>query len=762
MPHGDASSGGFALFRARLARRRSKRSDAEGRLPGGLVAASRYALAIGLTAVVLLAASRFGGPPAHPTLLVFVLPVLAAACLGGTGPGLLATALAVAAAGALPAIHGSKVALAANHAELAWLAVVGVAISLALRSVRRRRERMEVARQRSRNVLARQLRASAEQARATRFQRFTRDAPIGIVLTSSDGRLQFANDEYLRIVGSSREELESEDGHSPLVTWLDAGAEDRCEKEFVRRDGSRVPVLVGVSRQPDGFAAFVIDLTAEKQAQQGRRESEERFRTLADNIAQLAWIADSEGHIVWHNQRWFDYAGAVPERMAGAAWQSAVHPAHGERVAASIQRCLATGETWEETFPLRASDGRYRWFLSRAVPIRGEDGRVLRWFGTSTDVTELHEAQEVLKEADRRKSDFMSVLSHELRNPLAPIRNSVYVLGHCDPGSEAGRRARAVIARQVDHLTRLVDDLLDVTRIARGKIELRRVSMSLNELVRRSGEDHRVMLRERGLQFSVKLPQREVWVEGDATRLSQVVRNLLQNAAKFSKDGGRVTLELVAGDAWAEIRVGDDGAGIDPELLDKLFEPFVQAERTMARSQGGLGLGLALVKGLVGLHGGTVHAASDGLGKGSEFVVRLPTVAAGLRPAEDRRRAPAAHVRSVRVLVVEDNHDVAESLAQVVELLGHDVEIARDGPAALAKAHESPPDIVLCDIGLPGMSGFDVARAFRADPELRRVRLVAVTGYAQPEDRREAAEAGFERHVAKPADPEEIEQLLGM
>jgi signal transduction histidine kinase/CheY-like chemotaxis protein len=610
-------------------------------LTGRLVVAGAYALAVALTVVSVLVAGKTGDPAARSVVLVFVLPILGAAFAGGLGPGLFATALSALAASyfGLPPIHSFQVALAADRAQLLFLVVIGVGISLAMRSVRRGRESARTARQRSRNVLARQLRASAEQAKATRFQRFTRDAPIGIVLTSSDGRLQFANEEYLHIIGSSREELESEGrrpGQTPLLGWLCAGEGNRWEREFVRRDGSRVPVLVGVSRQPDGFAAFVIDLTAEKQAQQA------------------------------------------------------------------------------------------------------------------------------LKEADRRKSDFLGVLSHELRNPLAPIRNSVYVLDHCDPGSEQARWAKAVIARQVNHLTRMVDDLLDVTRISRGKIELRRASTNLSELVRRSGEDQRVMLQESGLQFSVKLPGKEVWVEGDATRLSQIVGNLLQNAAKFSREGGVVELELVAGDTWVEIHVRDDGAGIDPEILDKLFEPFVQAERTLARSQGGLGLGLALVKGLAELHGGTVRASSGGLGRGAEFVVRLPASTAGTQAPEAARRAPAATARAVRVLVVEDNHDVAESLAQVVELLGHDVEIARDGPVALAKARANPPDIVLCDIGLPGMSGFDVARAFRADPDLCKARLVAVTGYAQPEDRREAAEAGFELHVAKPADPEEIERLLSI
>jgi CheY-like chemotaxis protein len=269
------------------------------------------------------------------------------------------------------------------------------------------------------------------------------------------------------------------------------------------------------------------------------------------------------------------------------------------------------------------------------------------------------------------------------------------------------------------------------------------------------------MLRAQGLELSVSVPGEPTRVDGDATRLTQVVGNLLQNAAKFSGEGGSVKLALTAGAGWAEIVVSDTGAGIDPELLTRVFEPFVQAERTLARSQGGLGLGLALVKGLTEMHGGTVRAASPGLGKGATFTVRLPTTE---RAKEADRAVPPAAPRSERlsrVLVVEDNRDLAESLGQLVEMLGHQVEIVHDGAAAIAKAHSNPPDVLLCDIGLPGMSGYDVARAFRADPELQRTHLVAVSGYVQPEDMKEAADAGFERHVKKPADLGEIERLLG-
>ena len=374
-------------------------------------------------------------------------------------------------------------------------------------------------------------------------------------------------------------------------------------------------------------------------------------------------------------------------------------------------------------------------------------------------MSSLRQSKDSLEAADRRKDEFLGMLSHELRNPLAPIRNSVYVLRHADPGAEQARRAQAVIERQTQHLTRLVDDLLDVTRIARGKIELRRERIDVREVVRRASEDFRVLMDERGVRFHAALSAGEVWADVDATRLTQVIGNLLHNAAKFTRRGDEVTLSLTTGEGGAEIRVRDTGAGIEPALLPQIFDPFVQGERTLARSEGGLGLGLALVKGITELHGGTVSAGSAGKGRGAEFVVRLPVATAG--PAQTSPVAGAGHAGGRRrVLVVDDNVDAAESLADVVSMLGHAVEVAYDGPSAVEKAGATAPDVVLCDLGLPGMSGYDVARALRAGGA-RALQLVAVTGYAQPEDVQRALEAGFDAHVAKPCDAHEIERLLG-
>jgi signal transduction histidine kinase/ActR/RegA family two-component response regulator/HAMP domain-containing protein len=369
---------------------------------------------------------------------------------------------------------------------------------------------------------------------------------------------------------------------------------------------------------------------------------------------------------------------------------------------------------------------------------------------------ELRRTEEALLQTDRNKNEFLAVLSHELRNPLAPIQNSLHVLDRAPPGSEQARRAQSVMARQVRHLTRLVEDLLDVTRISNGKVRLRRTAVDLGALVRQAAEDNAAQFAACGVELRVDVSA-EPRVEGDPARLSQIIGNLLQNAAKFTPAGGSVRVVLEAAGATARIRVRDSGVGIDAPTLERLFEPFMQADGTLARTNGGLGLGLALVKGLVELHGGAVRAASEGPGKGSEFVVELPTNE-GRVATPPPSAAPAIPRR--RVLVIEDNVDAAESLRDALALAGHEVEVEGLGAAGLARARQWKPDVVLCDIGLPDMEGHEVARAFRADPVLRSVLLVALTGYALPEDLARAREAGFDEHLAKPPSLGRLGELL--
>jgi signal transduction histidine kinase/CheY-like chemotaxis protein len=372
----------------------------------------------------------------------------------------------------------------------------------------------------------------------------------------------------------------------------------------------------------------------------------------------------------------------------------------------------------------------------------------------------LRESKRQLEDTDRRKDEFLATLSHELRNPLAPIRNSIHVLERAEPGSERAVRSKEVLRRQTEHLTRLVDDLLDVTRVSRGKIELQRQRVDLREIVRKASDDLGSEFVREGVVLRVASGAGPVWVDADATRLAQVVGNLLQNAVKFTPAGGAVDVAVAVaptGDV-ASLRVRDEGIGMAPGEVERMFEPFAQADHAPGRGKGGLGLGLALVRALVELHGGTVRGRSDGLGRGSEFVVTLPRAVA--EPAAARPGGSAAGRARRVVLVIEDNPDVGRSVADLLELDGHCVRVARDGRGGLALAHELRPDVVLCDIGLPDLDGYEVARALRRDEGLRRTRLVALSGFAQEEDRRRAREAGFDAHVAKPPDPEELASLV--
>jgi PAS domain S-box-containing protein len=370
----------------------------------------------------------------------------------------------------------------------------------------------------------------------------------------------------------------------------------------------------------------------------------------------------------------------------------------------------------------------------------------------------LRQSKEQLEETDRRKDEFLAVLSHELRNPLAPIRNSLYLLDRAQQGEAQAARARAVLDRQVKHLSRLVDDLLDVTRISHGKISLNRERIDLREVVRRSCDDNRSAFEDHAVEMHLDLPFGSVWVDADATRVAQAVGNLVQNAAKFTPPGGRVTVAVSCRDGRAEIAVRDTGVGIDPGELERIFQPFAQADQGLARTHGGLGLGLALVKNLVELHGGSVEARSDGLGLGAEFVVRVPLAAAAA--AEPDEHVAGVEASSQVILVIEDNDDAGQTLADVLELHGHRVRVARDGRSGVELARALRPDVVLCDIGLPDLDGYQVARAIREDHTLGSTRLIAMSGYALPEDRARARAAGFEAHLAKPCDLEELVRLL--
>jgi len=377
-------------------------------------------------------------------------------------------------------------------------------------------------------------------------------------------------------------------------------------------------------------------------------------------------------------------------------------------------------------------------------------------------IAEREQAQQALREADRRKDEFLAVLAHEIRNPLAPIRNGLELLRIAGLPDPAHRSAYEVIDRQLAHLVRLVDDLVDVNRIGRGKLELRRQGVSLSSVLDAAVETARPLIDAARHELAVALPRDELFVDGDPIRLAQIFANLLNNSAKYTPAQGSIRVVVEHDDAWIEVRVEDSGVGISGTALPHVFEMFVQDADQGGRGTGGLGIGLALVRGLVEMHGGSVQAASPGPGCGSTFTARLPRARASgeLFPARPKRSELATRPARRRVLVVDDNVDSARSMAELLRMLGHEVDQAYEGPAALETARTRFPDLVLLDIGMAGMSGHEVARRIRAEPALAGTTLIALTGYGSAEDRRESSAAGFDGHLVKPIDFEALQRII--
>ncbi len=615
--------------------------------------------------------------------------------------------------------------------------------------------------------------------------------PAGIAIADANGTLIETNATLDRILGRPPSSKNVDEYAAWRGRWADTGeplaagdwalaraltsgevvTSDRVDIE--RFDGSGWATIINVAAPVRdiegrivGGVVAVVDITEQRRAEEAVRASEAQLRE-AQRLARLGsweWVVGSE-EITWseglHLIMGRDLElGApsftnLPRFYTQEAW---------ERLRVAIARAIEHGESYELEIEMVRQDGTRCWTITRGEAVRGPAGAVVKLRGTAHDIDERKRAEQererlvaALREIDQRKNEFLGVLSHELRNPLTPIHNSLYIVQHATPGSEQVARATAIMDRQVSHLARLVDDLLDVTRISRGKIRLQCTRLNLTQVVRQTVEDHRTLLD--GIDVSLELPEADLWIVGDPTRLAQIIGNLLSNAAKFTPEGEKVSVSLRRVEKSALLEVADTGLGIDPEMLPRLFEPFAQAERSLARTHGGLGLGLALVKGLVEQHGGTVKAYSEGPGKGSRFTVELllderaPQITLGATRTE---KAACSHV----VLIIEDNVDAAESLRDVLLLDGHEVMVAHSGLDAIAKAHERTPDVVLCDIGLPDMDGYEVARAFRAAPALEKVFIVALTGYAGAEDQRRAAEAGFDRHLAKPPNLKALRAML--
>lgn len=609
------------------------------------------------------------------------------------------------------------------------------------------------------------------------FRMIADTAPILLWITESNGNCTYLSKGWLEYTGLSAQialgwgwtqTIHPEDRQRAVKEFSAATSEQReYELHYRMRHMSGQYRWVLVRGRPRfsptgeflGHIGSIIDIHERTEAEERLRQSEEWFRTLADNMSQLAWMANAEGRLIWFNRRWYEFTGASEDRSVNWRWVEFVHPEHRDRVIRKIQHSWDTGEAWEDTFQLRGRNGQYRWFLSRAMPIR-DDGKITRWFGTHTDITEQREAEDALRNADQRKNEFLATLAHELRNPLAPLRNGLEIIQLASDDKEAREKALEVMQRQLDHMVRLIDDLLDLSRISRGKVRLNKQVVALRDVISQAVELSRPKIETQALDFHVTMPPEHCFVYGDPTRLSQIFANLLNNSAKFTARGGSIWLTAEILNREVQVKIKDNGIGIPPELLPEVFEMFAQGDRIEETAHGGLGVGLALVKGLVELHDGSVTARSEGRGKGSEFTVVLPLAEAAAEEI-DGKRPPSLPVGDRhQVLVVDDNPDSATSMATMLELLGHETRTAHDGLQALAEAATFRPDIILLDIGMPKMNGYDVARRIRQQDWGKDVVLVAVTGWGQEEDRRRSREAGFDYHLVKPADLADIQDVL--
>lgn len=552
-----------------------------------------------------------------------------------------------------------------------------------------------------------------------------------------------------------------------------AATDGRFEDENwrLKKDGSRFWARVVITAVRDekgalvGFSKVTSDLTERRRHEEALRLSEERFRLLVDGVRDYAIIMlDREGHIRTWNSGAQLTSGYSADEIIGRHFSLLYPQDANDRGWPRHELTVATirGRYEEEGWRIRRDGSRF--FASVIIAaVYDAEGALTGFAKVTRDITDRQRLEALVK-STREMTEFLAMLSHELRNPLAPIRNAVAVLelqNNDDPTIKWGRE---VIARQTAQLSHLVDDLLDVSRMASGKIVLDRQPMDLRAIVAHAFEASLPQTAQRNHVLSVNLPETAIWVNGDALRLTQVVTNLLTNAIKYTPEGGRIGVSLFAVDNSAQLHVIDTGVGLREDQLEQVFDLFAQGERSLARSEGGLGVGLTLVRRLVEMHDGSVVARSEGVGQGSSFEVCIPLLARSEEDIAQDAEPPAAitigSTSQFRILVVDDNVDSARSMMTLLSLKGHQVHCVFDGESAVAEIASFMPHLVLLDIGLPGMSGYDVARAIKTNPENENVVLCAVTGYGQNEDRRRSRDAGFEHHLVKPVDIAELDAVI--
>jgi PAS domain S-box-containing protein len=521
--------------------------------------------------------------------------------------------------------------------------------------------------------------------------------------------------------------------------------------------------------EADELIANVNALLRMRQTQSALRDSEERFRQLTDNIEDVFWMFSVPARALEYvSPAYATIWGRPVETLERepSSWIAAVHPDDRAYVV-SLWDALPSAPHYEAEFRIMMPDGSLRWVRDRLFPVRDSRDEVYRVARVTSDITRRKEMEALLRAADANKNEFLATLAHELRNPLSPIRNAAALLGASGTGAiERQARAREVITRQVDHLAHLVDDLLDVARISEGKIALRQEEVELGGVIAQALETAGPLIAAREHTLELVQPERRIWLMGDPVRLAQSMGNLLHNAAKFTPKGGRIKVEVTLLDAVVRIAVQDNGIGIAEDNLSRIFGMFAQAAVPPDRAPEGLGIGLSLVSRLLEMHGGRLAATSPGIGLGSTFTVELPVLRTtapagqGADAAQAAAGQPAPASGGRKVLLVDDNVDAMEMMAFLLAEMGYEAHTTADAGNLVQMASDLRPDVIVLDIGLPGVDGYELARMIKRQPELAAIRLVAHTGYGSPEDRRKAHEAGFDAHLVKPAELEDLEKAL--
>lgn len=603
--------------------------------------------------------------------------------------------------------------------------------------------------------------------------------PAMVMVFDTDFADVRVNRSMSRILGWSRFDLEEQD---PLTLWwpqprgrkqaratlVHGGAGTWTDLPMMDRDGNCVDVAWSSASLPDGRrVALGIDVREQRCTERRLAALERRFRTMAETVPDILFTTDAEGRADYVNDRFYRTTGLQPGTALGEGWLDALHP-HDRANARNVWReAVAQGRSLRLRYRLRCADGAYRWWESRARPITDPDSPDAKpaWFGAASDIDELVCTREALEEADRQKDEFLAILGHELRNPMAPVRNAVDLMQTHRLTEPQLAWAVGVIDRQTEQMDRLLDDLLDVSRIIRGKLHLSPRVVDIAEVVSQAVDASRQQLEARAHQFQLDVPDAPLYLEADPARLAQVLTNLLNNAAKYTPEGGHIALRVEARPGTLVLHVRDDGDGIDAELRASLFRTFTQGQRRLERTGGsksGLGLGLAIAARITELHGGRIEVDSPGPGGGATFSVYLPRTDA---PAPERASAQCAEAPAasgeLSVLVVDDNRDAADGLAMLLTAMGHRVRTCHSGAEALAVAGGERLHLVLLDLGMDDMDGFETARRLRAaDAVGRPMLLAAVSGYGDNRTRERARAAGFDRHLTKPVSREALAQLL--